>query len=74
MHEVVDVFDFKKGNEQREKSLFHSKNNLKVQDKSPNEISAPFPPIPAMKHSNPHDTSSATTSSTTFPESTVSHS
>lgn len=40
------------------------------QDDTPKLISTPPPPIPAMKHWNPHDSSSATTLSTTVPDST----
>jgi len=40
------------------------------QDDTPKLISTPPPPIPAMKHWNPHDSSSATTLSTTEPDST----
>jgi hypothetical protein len=44
------------------------------QDEAPKQISAPFPPIPAIKHWNPQDSSSAITLSTIVPDSTVSYS
>jgi hypothetical protein len=44
------------------------------QDEALKQISAPFPPIPAIKHWNPQDSSSAITLCTIVPDSTVSYS
>ena len=40
------------------------------QDVPLKETSMPFPPIPAIKHWNPHDSKSAITLSTTVPDNT----
>lgn len=42
----------------------------KNQDESPKQISRPLPPIPAIKHWNPHDSSSAITLSTIVADNT----
>ena len=44
------------------------------QEEALKQISAPFPPIPAIKHWNPQDSSSAITLSTIVPDSTDSYS
>lgn len=42
----------------------------KYQEAPLKETSMPFPPIPAIKHWNPHDSKSAITLSTTVPDNT----
>jgi hypothetical protein len=44
------------------------------QEEALKQISAPFPPIPAIKHWNPQDSSSAITLSTIVPDSTDTYS